>query len=261
MGGWLATRVPSHDREWKTEYRVLPSVAFDGDSFTIHGIRHFSYRPDGGIDQIRYYDRTFDMKRLSSAWYGISHFHDHGLAHTFLSFGFDDGRYLTLSVEARQEAGESYHPLSGLLRKYELIYVLGDERDIIGLRTHIRRERVYLYELKISMAIARRVLADMLAIANDIHDHPRFYNTLTDNCTTNIVDQVRNLSGLRKLINYHRILLPGDSDALAYDLGLIRTDLPLSALRERSLLDPAACALHDSEFSRKIRRKQPAAGG
>lgn len=260
LGGWLMAKSPSHDREWKPEYRVLPSVAISGDKVTVHNIRNFSYQPDGTIKDPRYYDRTFDLSKLASAWYGISHFHDYGLAHTFLSFGFNDGHYLVISVEARQEVGESYDPLKGLLRNYELIYVLGDERDIIGLRTHIRRERVYLYELKISMDTARRVLTDMLTIARDIHEHARFYNTLTDNCTTNIVDQARNLSGFRKLLNYHRILLPGYSDALAYDLGLIRTDLPLPELRRLSLLDPGACALDDPEFSAKIRRKQRDAG-
>ena len=134
---------PSHDRDWKTEFAVLPKVAFAGDSMTIKNIRNFSYAADETVREASYYDGTYDLSTLTSIWYGISHFSGYGLAHTFLSFGFAGGKYLTISIEARQEVGESYHPLEGLLRRYEIMYVVADERDVIGLRTHVRGEKVY----------------------------------------------------------------------------------------------------------------------
>ena len=69
------------------------------------------------------------------------------MAHTLVSFGFDDGQYLAVSVEARRQDWQSYSPLWGLFRSYELMFVLGDERDLVRLRTNIRRERVYLYRV------------------------------------------------------------------------------------------------------------------
>lgn len=249
---FLTAKSPSHARNWKTEYKVLPAIEFDGSRMTVRNIRNFAYSPDREIQEIRYYDRTFDLNALESAWYGISHFAGLGLAHTFLSFGFQNGEFVTVSVEARLEVAESYHPVTGLFRNYELAYVIGDERDIIGLRTHIRKEKVYLYRLEIDTATAGRVFREMLETADRVYRTPRFYNTLFDNCTTNLIDLAKNLSFFEKYFDY-RILLPGFSDELAYEKEVVRTDVPLEQLRESSLLDSKACQIEDPDFSEKMR--------
>ena len=43
--------------------------------------------------------------------------------------------------------GQAYSALAGLYRQFELYYVVGDERDIVRLRTNFRLEDVYLYRL------------------------------------------------------------------------------------------------------------------
>ena len=49
------------------------------------------------------------------------------------------------------EVGESYSALAGIYRRYELIYVVADERDVLRLRTNYRPgaagrgEDVYLF--------------------------------------------------------------------------------------------------------------------
>jgi hypothetical protein len=63
------------------------------------------------------------------------------LAHTMLSFGFEDGDYLGVSVEVRLEKGETYRPTLGLFGQFELIYVIADERDLIRVRTEYRDVR------------------------------------------------------------------------------------------------------------------------
>lgn len=251
--GYLLLKTPSHDRSWKKEYAELPSVERAGDSATIRNVRDFSYGDDGTIVEARYHDVSVSLGDLTSVWYGISHFQDYGLAHTFLSFGFGDGRYLAISVEARQEIGESYGPIDGLLRSYELIYLVGEERDIIGLRTHIRKERVLLYQLNLDAVRGRALLEDMLASVDRIHREPTFYNTLTDNCTTNIVQHAEGVSAFDRLTDY-RILLPGYSDGLAVEIGAVVTSLPLDQLREKSRLDPQGIMLDDPDFSTRIRR-------
>lgn len=248
----MVLKVPSHDRDWQTAHAVLPTVTFDGDVVSLHNIRNFSYRPDGAVEQAGYYDADYDLAALSSVWYGISHFGGFGLAHTFLSFGFDDGRFLALSVEARLEDDETYGALAGVLRRYELIYVIADERDVVGLRTHVRAERVYLYPLILTVEARRGLLVAMLRSAEEIARRPTFYNTLTDNCTTNIVKYAQEVSFLRRVFDY-RILLPGYSDGLAYDLGLIANDSPLEDSRQAARLDPARVALDDPDFSFKLR--------
>lgn len=245
-------KTPRHDRNWKVEHAILPKTEFTSDTVTIKNVRSFSYGPDGGVIEASYYDGTYDLSKLTGVWYGISHFYGFGLAHTFLSFGFEDGKFLTISVEARQEVGETYHPIDGLMGEYELIYVIGDERDIIGLRSHIREEAVYLYEVRVSNNVAREVLVELLAVVNEIYERPRFYNTLTDNCTSSLMRHARRLSFWNRNFNY-KLLLPGYSDELAYDLGIIANDQPLQQVRAQARVDPNSTAIEDPNFSRLIR--------
>lgn len=250
---FVLLRAPSHNRDWKIEYAILPKVAVAGDLVTVRNIRNFTYAPNGTVLKASYYHRTYDVSTLTSVWYGISHFYGFGLAHTFLSFGFEGDRYLALSIEARQEIGESYHPINGLLRDYELMYVVGDERDIVGLRTHSRSEKVYLYRINVSKEVAKEFLFAMFQTVNDIYSRPQFYNTLTDNCTTSILKHAKKVSFWDRNFNY-KALLPGYSDELAYDLGVISNDRSLQELRERAFIDPGRIAIDDPQFSLRIRK-------
>ena len=168
MVGFVLLKTPSHDRNWKTEHARLPVAEFEDEWVTVRNVRNFSYNPDGRIREAKYFDRTYDLGKVTELWYGISHFYGYGLAHTFLSFGFADGARLVLSIEARQEIGETYRPLTGLFRNYELIFVIADERDVIGVRTHVRGERVYLYRIKANLEYIRRFLRIMLDRVMDL---------------------------------------------------------------------------------------------
>ena len=256
LAGYLLLKAPRHDRDWKQEYARLPTVERAADRVTVRNVRDFAYDKDGAIAEARYHDVTASFGDLTSAWYGIAHFTDYGLAHTFLSFGFSDGRYLVFSVEARQEVGEDYGVIGGLLRNYELVYVVGSERDIIGLRTHFRKNRVLLYKLSLNAARRRALFEDMLDSVAAIQARPSFYNTLTDNCTTNIVEHADELSAIQRFFDY-RILFPGYSDGLALEIGAISTSLPLDRLRAASRLEPQGIALDDPDYSARIRRHLP----
>jgi hypothetical protein len=177
---------PSADRDWSTDQRVLPRATLAGDKVTVHDLRNFSYRTVS--DYVPHYEsRTYDLNKLDSVWFMVERFGDTpGIAHTLLSFGFGD-EYVAISVEIRKERGETYSPLKGLLRQYELMYVVADERDVIGLRTNFRRDPVYLYPVKTTPEKMRRVFVEMITRANKLAAEPEFYNTLTNNCTTNIV--------------------------------------------------------------------------
>jgi hypothetical protein len=141
----MILRVPSHDRDWRPGHARLPNVTLAGDRVSIEGFRDFSYGPGGTPSETRYQEESYRLSEIESLWYGISHFGPFGLAHTFLSVGFADGRYLALSIEV-------YNPLLGLFGAYELIIVAGSERDVIGLRSHRRGERVYLYRIDVPKA-------------------------------------------------------------------------------------------------------------
>ena len=245
----LLLRSPSHDREWIAEQDRLPEVVFDGDVASLRNVRDFRYDATGAVAEQRYEDRRYDLTRLDSVWYGISQISRFpGIAHTFLSFGFSDGTYLAVSIEARREVGEGYGPLRGLFRNYEVIYVLGDERDVIGLRSHVQRLPVRLYRIAIAPEEGAWLLRALLAEADEINRTPRFYNTLIDNCTTGIAKYATPMPAWRRLLDY-RIVLPGYSDRLVRDLGLLGS-APTGA---RALIDPGRGAPGSDSFSDDIR--------
>jgi hypothetical protein len=246
---WFSLR-PQSDREWAVGLEVLPRVEVVGDTLRIRGFRNFDYTPSG--DPVpRYEERTFDLSRLESLDYCLSHWSGQFMAHTLVSFGFGDGRFLAVSVEARRRRWQRYSPLWGLFRSYELFFVLGDERDIVRLRTNIRRERVYLYRVRIPTQNVRRLLDDYLRRIQMVAVRPEWYNSVTSNCTTNLF--------------YHRIrkiprwLLPGIflnglSARILYRLGFLNDGLPFKELQARSEIRERALAAGDAaDFSRRIR--------
>ena len=246
------SKSPTHDRNWKVEHGVLPEAEINGNELTVKNIRTFTYTPAGEIETPSHQDRKYDIEGLRELWYGISHFHPYGLAHTFLSFGFEDGEYLSVSIEARQEKGEVYHPVTGLMRNYELMFVLADERDVIGVRTHHRGEQVYLYRLEVKPDNIRRMLLLMMQRVNSLSKKAEFYNTLTDNCTTSILKLVEDFSWTDIYMDY-RVLLPGYSDQVAYEMGFLNADIPFAELKKRARLNPARSQINDPLFSKKIR--------
>jgi hypothetical protein len=246
--------LPSHDRPWITLLAKMPTAEFRGERVHIRGIRDFVYMTDTDFVP-RYSEAIYSLDEIEGVDFIVAPFRDTpSLAHTMLSFRFNDGRVLTVSAEARLELGEKYHPLAGALHQYELMYVLGTERDLITLRTEHRDVDVYLYPVKTKSAQARQLLLSVLHRVNKLSEEPEFYDTLTNNCTTNIVSHVNELSPGRVPLNW-RYLLPGYSDQLAYDLGLIDTSLPFTAAREMALVnDRVDPKLSSRDFSTALRR-------
>ena len=244
---------PSNDRDWSPDQARLAWAEIDGRRVEVHGLRFARYR--SAIDyEVFWEDRTYDLDRLRSAWFVVEPFANWGgPAHTLMSFGFEGDEYLAVSVEIRKEKGESFSPWKGILRQYEVMYVIGDERDLIQLRTNHRRDKVYLYPVRASRERIEQMLVSMLRRATDLREEPEFYNTLTSSCTTNIVRHVNELVPGRIPLSY-KVLLPAYSDELAYDLGLIDTDLPFAeAKRHFNINGKALRYAGRDDFSRGIR--------
>ncbi|WP_115937425.1 DUF4105 domain-containing protein [Aestuariispira insulae] len=246
------SKTPAQDRDWKPDYLRLPEVQAEGDLYRINQIRDFRFAPNGDILQNRYLDREYDLTNLKSLWLGISHFTDYGIAHTFLSFEFTNQPPLVVSVEARMEQGESYSPVRGLMREYELIFLLTTEQDSIGSRLHPRAERVLFYPLDLSPQTQKNLFRALMQRVADLSAAPEFYNTLTDNCTSSLTAHATGLSWFQRWLDY-RLLLPGFSDGLAQEEGLLPQDIPLEDLRARALLKPESAPLDDPGFSALIR--------
>jgi hypothetical protein len=173
-----------------------------------------------------------------------------------VSFEFDDGRHLAVSVETRKETGESYSTVQGFFRQYELAYVFADERDVIRLRTRFRNEDVYLYRTTIGPEQARAVLMSYVRTANALAGRPQFYNALTSNCATNVLDHAR--EGEMPARMSLDVLLSGYAARQAYRNGRLDTSLPFEELERRSHVNAAALAADaDPNFSNAIRAGLP----
>jgi len=245
---------PSHDRDWQEEHSVLPEFLVDGDRLTVRGVRNFHWRSASDFDP-RWEERTYELGKLQRVWYILTPFSRswRGPAHSLLSFQFGDDDFLAISVEARRAVGETYGIVKGMLRRFELIYVAGDERDLVGLRAIHRADQVFVYPIRISPDGARNLLLSMADSSNTLRSRPEFYHTVTNNCTTRIVEHVNRVAPGRVPRSW-RILIPGYSDDLAHRLGLLDTKLPLDEARQRWWVNERARRWeHDPAFGRRIR--------
>ena len=236
--GWTALE-PSNEREWPAEQRLIPRASFAGSRVTIDNVRNFRWGPGSHV-RPGWESRTYDLDSLSSVWYVLTPFSRdrRGPAHAFVSFGFDDGTHVAISVEARREVGEQYSIVRGLMKRFEIMYVVGDERDLMDLRVR-RGDDVYVYPIRATRAQVRTLFTGMLRRANELYEEPEFYGTLRNNCTTNLLAHVNTVAA-EPIPWGGRILLPGYSDEVAYERGLIDTDLPLAAARDRFLINERA---------------------
>ena len=254
VGIWLGSLEPSASRPWVPEQAVLAEARIDRGIARVHNVRDFTYTARKEFT-VKYADRTYDLNKLTSVWYVLTPFNEgwRGPAHSFVSFGFADSQFVSISVEARREPGETYDAVKGLFRRFELMYVVGDERDLIGQRAAFSDDRVYLYPIKASPERMRFMFVSMLERANKLRERPEFYNTLTNNCTSNVVAHVNRIVPNAVPAGY-KTMMPGYTDEVAMRLGLIDTGLDLAQARERFQINARARKyITDPYFSLRIR--------
>lgn len=251
---YLASKSPTNDANWKTPVEVLPTIKLEGDTIHINNMRDFRYNNDGTIAEANYLNETYKLSEFKQAWYGLSHFGKYGLAHVFLSFEFTNQKYLVVSIEARLEDRhvDGYDPIDGLFRAYTKTIVLATERDVIGLRTHIRREPMYIHKLDVPELYTKPLLLNFLREAQVLTRKPTFYNTLTDNCLTGLLAQSDQFRSVFSWLD-SRIILPGNSDEIAYELGYIDNTESFDKVRKAALVNPKLSNIDDANFSQLIR--------
>ena len=257
LAAWSAI-APTNDGPWQPENAVLAYASIDGDRITLHNIRNFDYRSDTDFT-VAYYDRTFDLQQLDAVDLYAVYWMGPAIAHVFLSFGFTDGSHVAVSIEARRALGQGYSSVQGFFRQYELYYAMGDERDIVRLRTNYRRdppEDVYLYRLQGSMENGRRLFLEYLREINALKDHAEWYNTLTTNCTNTIWLNSRVNPG--HLPYSWKILVSGYLPEFLYEQGKLDTRVPFAELQRRAHINALAQAADkDADFSERIRMALP----
>lgn len=258
--GWWSGIKPSHQRDWIPELARLPTIAREGDVLTVSNLRSFRWRTEEDYEQ-HWETRRYDLAKITGTDVFLSYWTGEAIAHLLVSFTFADQPPLTFSVEIRRETGEEYSALAGFFRSYEMAYVAADERDIVALRTNARLEDTRLYRLTASPEQSRDLL---LAYARDIDDldaRPRWYNTLTTNCTTVVFHLVGQVAPDWKfsLPLDPRVVLSGYLPGYLQQIGALRQDIPLAELTRLARISDRARTLSqdDPDFSAKIREGVP----
>lgn len=250
---------PSHDRDWPPEVAVMPRVQIDVDRVRITGYRNFTYRSTDDFD-VRYEEREVRLSDLQSLDFFVSYWWPGPVAHTFVSFNFANADPVAISIETRPEVGEGFDPIASMFRRFELIYVVGAERDIVGVRTNHRHEDVFLYRTNTSAEAARRLFLVYAQRIDELADRPEFYHLLSNSCTINIV-RYANRAGRTGPLDYRHVL-NGYSDRYLYRTGFLDSALPFATLRAKSHINQKAQAAGDApDFSRRIREGLPVPPG
>ena len=236
---WYVGIKPSNNKEWQKDVEVLSYATFKGNLAHVYNIRDFKYKTEA--DYIpSYYDSVFDIDKLEGIDFIATYWMGKDIAHTFLSFSFSDGKHLAISVEARKEKGESYSVLGGFFKTTELYYVVADEKDLIGLRTNIRKnppEQVYMYKINAKLKNEKKVFINYLKKLNRLKEKPEFYNTLTTNCTTTIWNN--SIINNDKTSFSWKILLSGHSAEYLYEKNLLKTcGMSFKELEKKAYINP-----------------------
>lgn len=256
---WWLNLAPSNSRDWQHDVARLPRAVVDGTSLTIQNMRSFRYLADGSTEE-QWVTQTYDLDQLTGMDIFFSFWGPRAYGHTIASWQFADGRHLAISIETRKEQGESYSPIRGFFRQFELYYVVSDELDVIGVRGGRRSEEVELYRIYTPDDGDRRMLLDYVAQLNDLRQEPRWYNALTNNCTTTMWRHARSIGSSFPLD--WRLLANGYVLQLAHALGTVNNDLAVDALREQSVVtqkvqEQLAVQADSRAFSAALRASLP----
>lgn len=249
---WWLNIKPSHDREWAADVAQLTTADITGTQVVLHNVRNFNWITKEEA-QISWETRHYDIDEIQSVEMFLSYWMGPAIAHTLVSFGFSNGEQVVWSVEIRREAQESFSAIGGFFKQFELSVVAADENDIIRLRTNHRGEDVYRYPIQMPLANARSLFLAYANKANQVAQHPRFYHTLTANCTTIVYELIARI--IPDIPKDYRLLLSGYLPEYVYELGALDRSKPLSQLRANAAITKKAKHIpDDAAYSQFIRQ-------
>lgn len=252
---WWRRLRASNDRVWADDVAQMTHGTVAGNRVTLHNVRNFAWRTTTDYTE-RWETRRYDLERLSSVDMIMSYWSRRSIAHMLVSFGFDDGGRVAFSVEVRRERHEGYSEIGGFFKDFELSIVAADERDVVRLRTNVRGEDVYLYRIRMPATAMRSLFLAYVGEANTLVEKPRFYQTITGNCTTLVYQFMKRIIG--HLPFDYRVLLSGYMPEYVYSVGGLDPRYTLDELRALGRISERGKQADRSEaFSAKIREGVP----
>ena len=255
--GWQNLKQPATQADWQQQLAIPSTAEFNGNEVKINNVRNFRYFPTEQDLHPDYYTKTYNLNEIKKVWYITEPFNENKYAgHTFLSFEFNNGDFLAITIEARKTKQQTYSVWKGFFHTYPLIYIAADERDVLLLRANLRKDNVYVYPVKTSSPEnSKLLLVDMLERMNDLIAKPVWYNTFFANCTSSIAYHVNKITPDRVSKLSWQLLLTASADKLALKLGLIDTNLPIEQARQKYFITEKSNRVGDiPEYSKLIRQ-------
>jgi hypothetical protein len=235
------------DRDWVENLAQMPHIEITKDGFSLEPVMDWSYDASGPVGK--------DVTRFAGAYAELKNAYfvvepqpgQPYAAHTLILFEFAEDRLVGLTVEARLEKGETYSALDGLFNKFELAYIWATARDLLTRRVSFLKKDIYVYPLALNQEQEQKFLRGVIDRTISVETKPRFYNTLTSNCT----NELAKVAGVAW---HHSWVLTGYSPQRLFDLKLIPgTDF--DAARNLALMTNEIGAwsdLSDADFNRML---------
>ncbi|MDR6955275.1 hypothetical protein J2X65_004654 [Ancylobacter sp. 3268] len=253
VGLWWSTILPSNQRDWAPDVAHGVTATVAGDNVTLHNVRNFDWRSESEASE-RWEERRYRLDQITGVDLFSSVWSNPAIAHTLIGFSFADGQRVVFSAEIRRERGEAFSEIGGFFKQFELVLIAADERDIIRLRTNERRETVSLFPLQLTPGQSRALFLSFAALGNELARRPRFYQTVTTNCTT-VIYRLARLIAPGVPFDW-RILLSGYLPGYLYQQHLIATDDPLAEIERRAVITPRGQAAGNApDYSDRIRAR------
>lgn len=251
LAAWWATILPSNDRDWAPDVAHGVTATIDGNEVTLHHVRNFDWTSEDTATE-RWETRRYRLDEITGVDLFSSVWDSPAIAHTLIGFSFADGQRVVFSAEIRRERGEAFSAIGGFFKQFDLVLIAADERDIIRLRTNERKETVSLFPLAVPQAFREELFLSFVELGNELAARPRFYQTITTNCTTVIFRLARLIEPGMPLD--WRILLSGYLPGYLRDHGLIPGTAMLAQIEREAVITPRGQAAGDApDFSQRIR--------
>ena len=252
---WWNSLTPSNQHLWEDDVAQMTTGQVEGDKVTLFNVRNFNWRSETDYTA-RWDTREYDLSKLQSVDMLTSHWGMDAIAHVLVSFGFADEQFVTFSVEIRKKKGQTFSEIAGFFKQYELSILAIDERDAVAVRPNVRGEDTFLYRIDMPEAIRRQLFLSYIEQANQLIEEPRFYNTVTANCTTLVFGMMQHISGGLPLDS--RLLLTGYLPSYIEELDGLTAGFDLTQLRTAGrITERSKQAANSEDYSNIIRQGVP----